>query len=351
MLVCPVISAADELLLQRPGLYLKTNLPLGGVVYFPKLPDNSNSNDFLGDLAWMVDSYLFKYNATRPLSHTRSTPRLYVDYANRMPSHGPAIFDDAYVIATPEARSALEFLNHRYSAELIDFITSHANEIWTINYAETSLLEEVCSHMDFIAESLNYVQAVARANPQLLAASKLTHGWEHITCCKKYNRVVLSFYLASIKELFPNSPGSYIGMFKNLYNVLEYLMEGEGKPHLCTVLRDRVGNDRLKSIICGIKTSAHPQSAVLYCLNNGERLSPNQFLPPISEDDTDLAKTIGERLYDTRNAVFHSKKTRHGEPIEGNVRPGHDEIFRLAVDLALIRPIAEIIVEELDPNE
>ena len=165
MLVCPFIAAADELLLQRPGLYLKTNLPLGGVVYLPKLPDKRNSNDFLDLLDWMVDSYLFKYNATRPPSHTRSAPRLYVDYANGRPSHGPAVFDDAFVIATPGARDSLDLLSHRYSAELTDFITSHPNEISTINYAETSLLEEVCTHNDFLAESLNYVEAVAKAKP------------------------------------------------------------------------------------------------------------------------------------------------------------------------------------------
>ena len=351
MLICPFLSAADERLLQRPGVYLKTNLPLGGVVYFPNLPAEHNEHNFLDDLDWMVDSYLFKFHATSSASHNEAAPRYYVDYANGLPSHGPNIFDDARVIATREARNALDLLSHRYTAELINFIESNPNAIGVANYAETSLLEEVCTHKDLLMETFKYLDVVAKDNPRLLAESRLTCGWEHVQCSKKYNRVVLSFYLAAIKEPFPNSPGSCIGMFKNLYNVLEFLMEGEGEARLCTVLHDRVGTDRLKAILNNIKASAHPQSSLLQDLNYGQCLSPNRVLSPLSENDPDLANKIAKRLYDTRNAVLHSKKTFRGSPVENNVRPGQQESFRLETDLAIIRPIAEFIVEDLDPDE
>lgn len=351
MLICPAVFAEDESLIQRPGLYLKTNTPIAGLVYFPRLPDNANHKDFLDNLAWMADSYLFKYNASRPTSHSESAPRYYVDYANSLPIHGPHIFDDARVFATQEGKQAIDLLNLRYCTELTEFIASHPDQIGVPNYAETSLLEEVCSHSDFLAQSLIYAEALATDNPQLLSASKLTHGREQITCDKMYNRVVMSFYLAAIKEQFPNSPGSYIGMYKNLYNVLEYLMQGEGSEPLCEVLRERVGTERLRAVILEIKDTAHEQSCILSDLNHGERLSSNKFLPPISENDPCIAYRIAERLYTKRNAVIHSKKTFRGQPVDYNIAPGPDEGFQLNTDLAIIRPIAEIIVEELDVNE
>jgi hypothetical protein len=350
MLVCPAVFAADESLVQRPGLYLKTNLPLAGLVYLTGSSANNYWNTFLDNLAWMADSYLFKFNSTRPPFYVQNSPRLYVDH-NTFPNHGPTVFDDARVRATEKARDALGLLNFQHTSALIDFIKLNPSEIAVSNYAETSLLEEICTHTDLLAESLIYVDALVNQNPRLLAVSKLTYGWEQIICTKKYNRTVLSFYLASIKEPVPNSPGSYIGMFKNLYNILEYLMESEGKPGLRAVLRDRVGTARLEEILLKVKMSAHPQSSILQNLNNGERLSQNCVLPPLSENDADLVEKIAERLYTKRNAVLHSKKTHYGVPLDHNVRPGASEESQLETDLAIIRPIAEIIVEELDPND
>jgi hypothetical protein len=351
MLVCPALFARDEPLVERPGLYLKTHLPLAGLVYFPELPADHDRADFLGNLEWMADSYLFKFNASRPPFYTESAPRLYVNYANRRPYHGPNVFDNARVHATAAARDTLFLLGQDYSAKLSDYIASHPGEIFPTNYSETSLVKEVCLHKDLLVNSLIYVDALAHDNPQLLARSTLTNGYEPITCTKKYNRVVLSFYLAAIKESFPNSPGSYIGMFKNLYNVLEYLMEGEGEARLCAVLRDQVGIFKLKTIIFDIKRLAPQQSLLQYNLNNGERLSPHLRLAPLSETDSDLAEKIANRFYTKRNAVLHSKKTFHGAPVYHNVRPGPDEGSQLETDLAILRPIAETIVEQLDPSE
>lgn len=279
MLICPTIFATDELLIQRPSHYLKIKLPLGAVIYFPTIPPNPNHGHFLDDLGWMVDSYLFRFNASRQLDLKASAPRLYVDYANSIPNHGPFIFDNARVVATPRATDAINALNTEYSKAMSSFITSRSSEIHIANYAQTTLLEEFCSHMQLGVESHKYIQAIADDTPHELDSSELTNGFEHIHCTKKFNRSVLSFYLAAIKEPFPNSPGSYIGMFKNLYNVLEYLMEGEGEPSLCAVLQERVGTDRLKTILHGIKTSSHPQSTVLDRIVHGEKLSLTVLCP------------------------------------------------------------------------
>jgi hypothetical protein len=351
MLVCPFTFAADELLLERPGLYMKTNLPLGGIVYFPKMPDNYNHNDFLDNLAWIVDSYMFKFNATRGYSQRVSTPRLYVDYAKSIPNHGPVIFDNARVMATPTIKQVIDVLSYKYSAELTNLIMTKPEHIQITNYAETSLLEEVCSHNTFVEESEAYLKAVACDDPQMLKSNKLTNDFEKISCSKRYNRSVLSFYLAARKEPFPNSPGSYIGMFKNLYNVLEYLMVGDGQAELRTVLNDQIGLPRLGGILSQIKTSVQPQSTVFHNLTNGERLSPNRLLPPLSENDSDLAEKIAERLYIKRNACLHSKKIFRATPVEYHIRPGPREAVQLETDLALMWPIAEAIVEELGPNE
>lgn len=351
MLVCPFTSAEDELLVQRPGLYLKTNLSLGGVVYFPSLPEHHNRTDFMEDTAWIADSYLFKFNATRSLSHANPTPHLYVDYANNIPSHGPNVFDNARVIATSAAKSAITRLNQRYAGELMSLIASEPDHIQIANYAQTSLLEEVCTHENFRAESHKYLNALVQGSPETLNSSVLTKGYEQITCTKKYNRTVLSFYLAAVKEPFPNSPGSYIGMFKNFYNILEYLMKGEGEGCLRAVLHDHVGDSALRAIIIGIKTSAHPQSVVLNYMANGEQFSGTRTLPPISENDPDLVARIAERLYTKRNAALHSKKTFRAASVDHNIRPGQRESFQLETDLAIIRPIAENIIENLDPNE
>lgn len=351
MLVCPFTGTEDELLVQRPGLYLKTNLPLGGIVYFPSLPEHHNHSDVSSDIAWMVDSYLFKFNANRSLSQNMITPRLYVDYANDIPSHGSHVFDNARVVATPQANLAITRLNQRYADELIALITVQTTQIQIANYAQTSLVDEVCTHEDFRAESHKYLNALMQGSLDSLDSSELTKGYEHITCTKKYNRTALSFYLAAMKEPFPNSPGSYIGMFKNFYNILEYLMKGEGEAHLRAVLQNRVGDSALKDIVIGIKASTHPQSSVLNRMTNGERLSSTQILPPILESDPDLAATIAERLYTKRNAALHSKKTFRSVLVGHNIRPGQHESSQLDTDLAIIRPIVEIIIENLDPNE
>ena len=351
MLICPCLFASDELLLERPGLYLKTNLPLGGIVYFEKLPHEHNSNNFLDDLNWMVDSYLFKFNSSHPPISFQSGPRYYVDYANGIPNHGPTVFDNARVIARSAVRDHLAVVMERHSAELFNFVSSHQKDIMAINYAETSLIEEVCTHKDFMSESLKYVRAISTDNPQILGTSTLTKGWKTIICLKKYNRTVLSFYMAAMKEPLPNSPGAYIGMYKNLYNVLEYLMAGEGESHLKNILEKKVGLDKLQQIIRNLKLSAHAQSSLLSILNNGERLSPNFVFPPLSENDTSLAEKIAERLYKKRNAALHSKKTFRGGPVDYNISPGLSEFSQLETDLAIIKPVAEIIIEALDPKE
>ncbi len=154
-----------------------------------------------------------------------------------------------------------------------------------------------------------------------------------------------------MKEPIPNSPGSYIGMFKNLYNVPEYLMAGEGCSSLQQVLQDRVRTDRLQALVRDIKTTANPGSVLLGHLTQPRQVTPNLIIPPLSESDPDIAGNIAKRLYYTRNAVLHSKKTFRGAPQEHNVRPGPDESSRLCLDLTIIRHIAGVIVEELDPDE
>ena len=352
MLICPTVFASDELLLTRPPLYLKANLPICALIHFPELPVNHNHNDFLDDLDWMVNSYLFKFNSTRPPFFVGHSPRCYVDYANNPPYHGPFVFDSSRVIASPEARDELDLINRKYSNELINVISSQTDKIQIANYAETTLHDEICSHENLLKESLLYCEAISQVNPTLLERSVLTKGWEHISCSKKYNRVVLSFYMAAIKEPFPNVPGSYIGMYKNFYNVLEYLMEAEGEAKLTDVLMNNrvVGIEKLKQIVLKLKSCLSPQSHLLDVLKNGERLSTSCTLPPVSENDQNLAATIAHRLYEKRNAVIHSKKTHRGA-VKINVKPGPDESFLLEADLAIIRPIAEMIVEELDPDE
>ena len=351
MLVCPCVFAADELLIERPGLYLKTQLPLGGLVCFPTPPEAYGTNNFHDDLDWMVDSYLFKFNSTRPPSYIKSGPRYYVDYAHRITNHGPNVFDNTRVIAEEKTKAQLDFINQIHSTELFNIISSNPEEIKAINYAETSLIDEVCNHMELLTESLKYTEAIAKDEPEILNRSSLTCGYEPITCSKQYNRVVLSFYMAAMKEPVPNSFGSYIGMYKNFYNVLEYLMEGEGEPYLKNVLKNRISLDNLKDIIRRLKSSAPPQSLLLSILNNGETLSSNCDLPPLSENDSDLAEKIAHRLYTKRNAALHSKKTFKGKPNDYNIKPGPNESSQLYTDIAIIRPIAEMIVESLDPNE
>ncbi len=347
MLICPIVLATDELLIQRPSHYLKVKLPLGAVIYFPTSPENSNHGQFLDNLGWMVDSYLFKFNASRQLARSISTPRLYVNYANSIPNHGPFVFDNARVVATPSATASINDLNKEYSQAMSSLITSCASEIHIANYAQTTLLEELCSHAKFQVETDKYIQVIADDIPDRLNSSELTNGFEHIHCSSKFNRSVLSFYLAAIKEPFPNSPGSHIGMFKNFYNVLEYLMDRDGESSLCSVLRERVGMDRLKAILHDIMTSSHPHSTVLDRIVHGEKLSSHYTLPPLSEEDHDLAAKIAHRLYTKRNASLHSKKYHRSLPTMYSIRPGPDESGQLETDLALIRPIAEHIVESL----
>lgn len=351
MLVCPFPLTYDEELIERPGIYLKTNLSLGGVLYFPHFPEHYNRNDFLEDSAWIVDSYLFKLNSDYSPCPQISSSRLYVDYANNRPDHGPNIFDNARIFATDEIKREIDLLHRRYSDQLLEIIGSNPNKINVCNYKETSLMDELCTQSELIIESKNYLQALINNDPALLDNSQFTNGFKHITVSEKCNKMVLSFYFAFIKEAFPNSPGSYIGMFKNLYNILEYLMEGEGQAHLQDVLDRHISAERLKNIVKEIKESNSPQSAVYKIITKGERLSDKRSLPPLSETDDDIVKKIADRLYMKRNAALHSKKTHKASPVEHNIRPGNKEPFQLETDIVLIKAIAEIIIEELHPDE
>lgn len=350
MLVCPFPFTYDEELIERPGLYLKTNVPLGGILYFSHLPEHYNRNDFLEDTAWIVDSYLFKLNSDfDPISQISSS-RFYVDYANNRPNHGPEIFDNARIFASNGIKSKIDLLHKQYSKQLLEILASNPNEINVCNYKETSLVDELCTQNELINESKNYLQALIYNNPDILENSRFTNSFKHIKTSKKYNRIILSFYFTYVKEAFPNSPGSYIGMFKNLYNILEYLMEGEGKNNLKLVLERYIGAERLKQIVKKIKESAPSQSVVFNHVTQGERLSANVSLPPLSETDDDLAEKISDRLYTKRNAALHSKKTFRNDPVEYSISPGNKESFKLETDIAIIKSIAEIIVEEISPT-
>ena len=350
MLISPCLLSADELLLQRPGLYLKTHLPLGGIFYFPSLPIGYNESRFADETSWLAESYLFKYNSTRAPSKA-PTPRLYLDYANNYPSHGPNVFDNARVYANQSARSLITLLNNKYSDDLWSFIESHQEFIKITNYAQTSLIEEACSHETFRRETNAYLNALKENDLSQLSKSSLTGGFEAIVCNKLYNRTLLSFYLSSIKEPFPNSPGSYIGIFKNLYNILEYFMENDGVSALASVLEKRLGCDRLKNIICSIKSSSDPQSSIHNVLVNGEKLSPGKTLPPLSETDSALVQKISERIYLKRNSALHSKKIYRSKPVDYLIRPGFYESFQLGADIEITRRICEAIIEDADPSE
>lgn len=346
MLLCPFPFTYDEILIERPGVHFKTSLPLGGVLYFQDLPKYYNRNDFLEDTAWTVDSYLFKLNSFYTPLPLISSSRFYVDYANNSPDHGPNIFDNARIFATDSIRNKIDLLHKQYSEQLVEILSSTPNEINVRNYKETSLLDEICTQKELIIESNNYLQSIITNKPVLLEKSHFTSGFKHITTSKKYNKTILSFYFAFIKESFPNSPGSYIGMFKNLYNILEYLMKGEGQSHLHDVLDIYIGSERLRNIILKIKESNSPESAVFKTITNGERFSSNCTLPSLSETDDNIIEKIADRLYKKRNAALHSKKTYRAVPVDYNIRPGIKESFQLETDITLIKPIAEIIIEE-----
>ena len=350
MLIAPCLLSADELLLQRPGLYLKTHLSLGGIVYFPSMPSSYNESQFNDKVSWIADSYLFKFNSTRAPSKV-PTPRLYLDYANNHPCHGPYVFDSTRVYADQIAKNRINLLNKKYTDDLLSFIVSHPDSIKITNYGQTTLVEEVCSHENFRSETERYIEALRNQDLSQLSKSSLTNGFEIIDCGKLYNRILLSFYLSAIKENFPNSPGSYIGMFKSLYNVLEYFMECDGIMALKSVLDERLGCTRLMAMISGIKLSTSPHGTIYNIITNGERISSTKTLQPLSETDSNLVEKIAERLYFKRNAALHSKRTYRSQPIDYHIRPGPQEGFRLEADIEIIRRIAEAIIEDADPYE
>lgn len=351
MLVCPSIWSQCELLLERPGLYLKTNIPLGGMVYLPQKPANFNHSDCAHDLEWMVESYLFKFNSLPSRSYDwLSRRRLYIDRAGGRSALGLGIFDHSRLVARGETRDAIELLNQRYADELFALVASRPDQIQVGNYAQTSLTDEVCTHTDFLSESMVYLRALRNDDLETISHSRLTATCENVTCSRKYNRSLLSFYLTAIREPHPNEHGAYIALFKNFYNILEYFMEGEGQGCLTAVLDKHVGTDRLQAIVADIEKYYPPESTQVFGLTHGKRISTNVPLPTISSADKDIAQKVGYRLYKTRNAVLHSKKTYQQQAVLDSIKPGPNEASQLDTDLALIRPIAELILEEADPD-
>jgi hypothetical protein len=156
--------------------------------------------------------------------------------------------------------------------------------------------------------------------------------------------------MAAMKES-PGSPGAYIGIYKNFYTILEYLMTGERLPCLTKVLQNEVGVTILQQIVADLKKTAPRQSLLLKNLTTGEQLSATKRLDPISETDPDIAERIAERLYTKRNDALHSKKTYKSVPLDHNIRPGMHEAASLDTDIALIQPIAEAIINKLGTND
>lgn len=365
MLVCPHLLAADELLLTRPGLYFKSDFPYGGVVYFEEDDPNNLTDQLYDEMLWIVESYLFKLNSSLKLRTYQSGPRFYVDYSNSIPFHGDNVFDKSRCRATEYARNEIDKIHHEYERRLLEFVKKHPYDIGVSNYTQTSILEEVCTHTQFLAESVRvFIKAIKYNRPETLNNSTLTGSFEHINCSKEYNRVLLSFYLTAIKEPCWNSHGSYISMFTNFYNILEYFMDErmnqgkQGKKNsvptelemLENVLDVRVGIDQLSKIIQSLKSAADKNDPLVSILTFGDKLSNGDCLEPIHETDTDLISKIAKRLYKKRCGAVHSKKTRKNVQ-QHNTNPGPTERHYLDTELAIIRPIAEFLVKEADPNE
>jgi hypothetical protein len=272
--------------------------------------------------------------------------RLFVDYANNHPTHGVTVFDEARVCASRDAKNRIEFINGKHSMDLICFIRSNPESIKITNYAQTSLLEETCTHADFSLQSNLYLEFLVRQEVEIINQSNLTSGVVNIDCRKRYHRTLLSFYLAAIATKSP------IVIFKNLYNIVEYFMEKDGQESLEKVLNDKVGAASLAGIIGEIKTMYGPQTLILSVLINGEMISADAQLEPLSESDQELVRLVSKRLYFKRNAALHSKKEHKGKPVQYQVHPGsYHESNGFVLDIELLTKISELIIDRTDLME
>lgn len=353
-LLSPNYYASPNALLTRSPLYIKSTLPLGAMGYIDSFPpptaglsgeDYYRTVAFADELEWELDSYLFalaRHINEQENWHTY-LPRYVINQANDIPYHGPTLFDDCRVMATPYASSMVEALHGRYVASLeaqLQQLTP--SQISITNNAQTTLAEEICTHAAFVAETHNiFIPALANDDPQLVNRSRLTSGVEVVECPRLYHPVLLSFYLAGVRSHGMNTAGTRLAEFKNYYNVLEYYMAADGETELQCVIEKKIGKGNLGHMITRIRQSFDSHTYVAMPTLRDEE-SFGTTLPKLVPSRRSFSADVAHRIYVKRNAVMHSKKTFKGRP-STSINPSRKETS-LEFEVVLLRAMAEHII-------
>ena len=158
------------------------------------------------------------------------------------------------------------------------------------------------------------------------------------TCEKSYNPRLLEFYFSGLRSPSP------LNEFRGYYNVIEYLFEGKPEnEEIRNVIERYITKDRLIKFL----TTEISAEVLNHFLSYRDAIG-QAHVELLTIDGTDIRSVVAKRIYQFRNAIFHSKKTRNGQ-LNNNIRPTTKEEYQVvAMEVKLLNMIAQEIILQVD---
>jgi hypothetical protein len=155
---------------------------------------------------------------------------------------------------------------------------------------------------------------------------------------RRYNKTLLSFYFAGLRSLSP------INEFRAYYNIAEYMFPGNNdKANIKYVVNHYIDMYRMNDII----EKEIPKESLKHLKSYRGKVG-QQLVNPVIVDSSDIRDMIAERIYQFRNAIFHSKRERSGNR-EENIHPSTDREYDIVTHEAqLMKIIAQEIIKKAD---
>lgn len=195
---------------------------------------------------------------------------------------------------------------------------------------------------------------------------------EIIKVNRPYNQMLLSFYFAGLGSLSP------IVEFSNYYRVLEYFFEDatyenakaslEGRlrellaaedfdqyqKHVKQLNLANAERDQIREVVNRYVAEGRLRDFLRNgtseeARNHFAKFSPNNktfTIQRLKPNVADICRTVADRIYEFRNAVFHAKRTRKGNPAT-SFRPNSLEEYQvIRHEAQLVKVVAQEIIQK-----
>lgn len=156
---------------------------------------------------------------------------------------------------------------------------------------------------------------------------------------RMYNPLLLDFYFAGLRSLSP------INEFRSYYSVVEYMFDESAGAYDSDQIRDVVCTfvrpERIISFLSELDTDAQ-QHFSTYTQHVGQYACKR-----LDTYTSNIQRAVANRIYQFRNAIFHSKKSRHGRA-NSNFRPStKEEVQVIQYEAQLVKMVAQEIIKQV----